>query len=93
MYTMMLGCIKDGIVKSFFAEPFQEEAAYLKRYKIFQSMLYPTFVDYKRYQELIKPLSEKKVNFEAKTFEYSHLNYTKYPRLYSCKQKISLILC
>jgi len=61
MYTMILGCLKEGTIKSYFNEPFQEESAYNKRFKIFMSLLYPTFQNYQKYQEIIKPLSDKKV--------------------------------
>ena len=61
MSNMIRGLIKEGVVKNFFRETYQEEIAYLKRFKIFEKLLYPTYIDYKKYQENSKPFNEKTV--------------------------------
>jgi len=61
MLEMMRGLLKAGVVKNYFVEEYEEEAAYLKRFKEFHNLPYPSFMNYEKYQEIIKPLNDKSV--------------------------------
>ena len=62
MYNLILGLIKEGVIKNPFTEKIQEEAAYKKRFEIFQHIIYPPYMPYEKYSEVIAPLLAKKVH-------------------------------
>jgi len=61
MLEMMRGLLKAGVVKNYFVEEYEEEAAYLKRFKEIYNLPYPSFMSYEKYQEIIKTLNDKSV--------------------------------
>jgi hypothetical protein len=61
MSEMMRGLLKTGVVKNYFTEEYEEEAAYFKRFKEFHNLPYPSYMDYKKYREDSKGLEDKSV--------------------------------
>ena len=61
MSVLVRGCIGGGIIKNFFSDPAQEEAAYELRFGLFRNIAYPAYVEYGKYQEGQQGLAGKKV--------------------------------